>query len=117
MMQEERYLAARDALYANLNLQERLEDTMKQLEEGINSNEVHKAKLHASALTANRIGWYSGLKGEPSTSSAGPTVCHCSIFSLILLEHESQAACLVQYEKEHAAKLDAQVVCSCEIWV
>ena len=93
---------------------------MKQLEEGINSSEAHKAKLHASALTANRIGWYSGLKGEPSTSpalKAGPIVCHRTTFSLALQTYVSQAARLVQYEEEHAAKLDAQVVCSCEIWV
>ncbi len=63
MMQEARYLATRDALGANLSLQERLQETLTQLEQGINTNADHQAKIQAAALRTNRPGWYSGLKG------------------------------------------------------
>lgn len=47
---------------ANLSLQERLEETLKQLEQGINDNADQQAKIQAAALQMNRSGWYTGLK-------------------------------------------------------
>ena len=64
MAQELRYVAARDALAANMSLQERLEATLQQLEDSINANADQQAKIQAAALQMNRSGWYSGLKGR-----------------------------------------------------
>lgn len=59
-------MAARDALSQNWILQGRLQDTMEELEQGIEVNAQQQAKIQAAALRMNRSGWYTGLKGETS---------------------------------------------------
>ena len=65
--QDGKYLAAREALLANLNLQDRLKDTLEQLELSIHANSDQQAKIQAAALQMNRSGWYSGLRGKSSS--------------------------------------------------
>lgn len=64
LLQETKYLAARDALVANLNLQNRLTETLKELEDGITANAERQAKIEAAAQQGNRYGWYLGRRSK-----------------------------------------------------
>ena len=64
LAREEQYTAVVDALKANWRLQQRLQETLKSLEKGINANADEQAKVQTTALRVNRSGWYTGLQGE-----------------------------------------------------
>lgn len=60
-------MAAKDALAANVRLQVRIEETLKAVEHGLETNADMQARVQLSALRVNRSGWYKGLKGMASS--------------------------------------------------
>lgn len=57
-------MAVRDALAANLRLQERLREALDSVEKGITNNADMQAKVQMASMRVNRAGWYQGLKGD-----------------------------------------------------